>query len=86
MLERKGNVRDNGIHIRVGDILYGIMKHRVLIMALTAAGLMIGMVLSGISYLRGGDEQGIPDYQLVFREYPDKFRTVYLGIRFSQLQ
>ena len=53
MLERKGNVRDNGIHIRVGDILYGIMKHRVLIMALTAAGLMIGMVLSGISYLRG---------------------------------
>ncbi len=69
-------MRDNGIHIRVGDILYGIMKHRVLIMALTAAGLMIGMVLSGISYLRGE----------MSKEYPDKFRTVYLGIRFSQLQ
>lgn len=46
-------MRNNGIRIRVADVLYGIMKHRVLIIALTVAGLLIGVVLSGISYLRG---------------------------------
>ncbi|MDO4305302.1 MAG: AAA family ATPase [Eubacteriales bacterium] len=46
-------MRNNGIHIRIGDVLYGIIKHRILITALTAAGLLIGIVLSGISYLRG---------------------------------
>ncbi len=44
---------NNGIHIRIADILYGIIKHRILITVLTGAGLMIGIVLSGISYLRG---------------------------------
>ena len=47
-------MRNNGIQIRVADILYGIIKHRFLIIALTAAGLAIGVVLSGISYLQGG--------------------------------
>ena len=46
-------MRNNGIHIRIGDILYGIIKHRILIIVLTAAGLFIGVVLSCISYLRG---------------------------------
>lgn len=46
-------MENNGIRIRVGDVLYGIIKHRILIIALTAAGLIIGIVLSGISYLRG---------------------------------
>lgn len=46
-------MRNNGIRIRVADVLYGIMKHRILIIALTAAGLLIGMVFSGVSYLRG---------------------------------
>lgn len=39
--------------IRFSDILYGIIKHRVLIIALTIAGLLVGVVLSGISFLRG---------------------------------
>lgn len=46
-------MKNDGIHIRIGDILYGIVKHRILIIALTAAGLLLGMALSGISYLRG---------------------------------
>lgn len=46
-------MENNGIHIRIGDVLYGIIKHRILIIALTAAGLIIGVVLSGVSYLRG---------------------------------
>lgn len=46
-------MENSGIRIRIGDILYGIIKRRVMIVALTAAGLIIGIVLSGISYLRG---------------------------------
>lgn len=46
-------MKENGIHIRVADILYGVMKRRVLIIALTAIGLLVGIVFSGISYLRG---------------------------------
>ena len=44
---------NDGIHIRVADIIYGVIKHRFLIIVLTAAGLLTGVVLSGISYLRG---------------------------------
>ncbi len=44
---------NDGIRIRVGDVLYGIIKRRVLIIALTVAGLIVGVVLSGVSYLRG---------------------------------
>ncbi len=46
-------MESHGIRVRTGDILYGIMKRRVLIIALTVAGLIIGIVLSGVSYLRG---------------------------------
>lgn len=46
-------MRNNGIQIRVADVLYGIIKHRFMIIAMTAAGLIVGIVLSGISYLRG---------------------------------
>ncbi len=46
-------MRNNGIHIRIADILYGIIKHRLLIIGMTVAGLLVGMVLSGISYLQG---------------------------------
>lgn len=46
-------MRNNGINIRVSDILYGLIKHRILIIVLTTGGLFVGIVLSGISYLRG---------------------------------
>lgn len=46
-------MRNNGINIRISDIIYGVIKRRVLIILLTAAGLLTGIVLSGISYLRG---------------------------------
>lgn len=46
-------MKNNGIHIRVGDVIYGIIKHRILIIALTVVGLIIGIIISGISYLRG---------------------------------
>ena len=39
--------------IRISDILYEIVKHRVLIISLTIAGLLVGIVLSGVSFLRG---------------------------------
>lgn len=44
---------NEGIQIRVSDLLYGVYKHRILIAAMTIAGLMIGFLLSGVSYLRG---------------------------------
>jgi len=46
-------MESNGIRIRVGDVIYGIIKRRNLILALTAVGLVIGVLLSGVSYLRG---------------------------------
>ena len=46
-------MRNSGINIRISDIIYGIIKRRVLIILLTVAGLLIGMILSGISYMRG---------------------------------
>ena len=46
-------MRDNGIHIRIADIIYGIIKRRFLIIGLAVAGLLIGVVFSCVSYLRG---------------------------------
>lgn len=46
-------MRENGINIRIADIIYGLMKRRILIVVLTVSGLLVGIVLSGISYLRG---------------------------------
>ena len=39
--------------VRITDILYELIKHRILIVSLTIVGLLIGIVLSGISFLRG---------------------------------
>lgn len=39
--------------IRISDILYGIIKHRILLVSMTVAGLLVGIVLSGISFLQG---------------------------------
>ena len=39
--------------LRVSDILYAIRKHVRLIVLCTAAGLVLGIVLSVISYMRG---------------------------------
>ncbi len=46
-------MRNNGINIRISDIIYGVIKRRLLIILLTVAGLLTGIVLSGIAYLRG---------------------------------
>lgn len=46
-------MRNSGINIRISDIIYGVIKRRFLIILLTVAGLLIGVVLSGISYMRG---------------------------------
>ena len=39
--------------IRVSDILYSIRKHTKMIVLFTVAGLIMGIVLSVISYMRG---------------------------------
>ncbi len=41
------------ITLRIGDILHSIYKHKILIGALTLVGLIIGILLSMISYMRG---------------------------------
>lgn len=46
-------MKNDGIQIRISDFLYAFFKNRFLIAALTAAGLLIGIILSGVSYLRG---------------------------------
>lgn len=43
----------NGIQIRLGDMLQIIWKRRLMISLLTAAGLILGIMLYGISYLQG---------------------------------
>ena len=46
-------MRNSGIHIRVADIIYGVIKHRFLIIVLTVAGLLTGKDLIG--QLQGRD-------------------------------
>lgn len=46
-------MRESGIHIRIADIIYGIIKRRFLIIGLAVAGLLVGVVFSCVSYLRG---------------------------------
>lgn len=43
----------NGIQIRLGDVLHVVWKRRLLIIALTAAGLVLGIVLYGMGFLQG---------------------------------
>lgn len=46
-------MNNDGIQIRVSDLLHALFKHKVLIVLLTVAGLAVGILTSGISYLRG---------------------------------
>ena len=41
------------IQLRLGDLLYAMLKNKRMILLLTAAGLVVGMALSGLSFLRG---------------------------------
>ena len=43
----------DGIQIRVSDLVYQIKKRWTLILALTIAGLVAGLIISGASYLQG---------------------------------
>lgn len=46
-------MNSNGIQVRLGDLLQVMWKRRFLIIAFTAAGLIFGLLLSGISALQG---------------------------------
>lgn len=46
-------MQDEYIHLRLGDLLYALLKHRVLLFAAAAAGLAVGAALSVVSYLEG---------------------------------
>lgn len=46
-------MNSEGIQIRIGDLLHTLYKHKMLIFSLTIAGLVLGFVMSGVSYLRG---------------------------------
>ena len=72
-------MRNNGIHIRIADIIYGIIKRRLLIIGMTVAGLLVGVVLSGFPICRR-NEQRVYHYQFIFRKYADRQWTVYFGL------
>ena len=44
---------NNGIQLRIGDILYAVRKRWKLIALLTILGLGFGIILSGVNYLQG---------------------------------
>ena len=46
-------MRNNGIQLRIGDMLYAIQKRWKLIVALTFVGLVFGLLLSGVTYVQG---------------------------------
>lgn len=46
-------MNEDTLELRVSDILHTLLKHRLLIAVMTAAGLAVGIVLSIISYMRG---------------------------------
>lgn len=41
------------IQLRLGDLLHAMLKNKRMILLLTVAGLIVGMALSGLSFLRG---------------------------------
>lgn len=43
----------NGIQIRIGDLLYAVIKRWKLVLALTIIGLGFGVAMNGISYMQG---------------------------------
>ena len=46
-------MRSGGIQIRVSDLLFAIRKRWKLILLLTIGGLVLGVMMSGVSYLQG---------------------------------
>lgn len=46
-------MRNNGIQLRIGDMLFAIQKRWKLIVALTFVGLVFGLLLSGMTYVQG---------------------------------
>ena len=43
----------DGIQIRIGDLLYAVVKRWKLVLALTAMGLGFGVALYGIAFVQG---------------------------------
>ena len=41
------------IQLRLGDLLHAMLKNKRMILLLTVAGLVVGIALSGLSFLRG---------------------------------
>lgn len=46
------NVQTNGIQLRIGDMLFAIQKRWKLIMTLTFVGMVMGLLLSAVSYVQ----------------------------------
>ncbi|MBQ9719961.1 MAG: AAA family ATPase [Oscillospiraceae bacterium] len=46
-------MRNTGIQIRVGDVLFAIQKRWKVVVALTFIGLVFGLLLSGMTYVQG---------------------------------
>lgn len=46
-------MNNSAIQLRLGDLLHAIIKNRKMIMLMTLAGLLIGITLSALSFLRG---------------------------------
>lgn len=48
-------MNESGIQIRIGDLLYAVVKRWKMILAMTFAGLLLGLALVAMSYLRGSN-------------------------------
>lgn len=46
-------MNSDGMQIRLGDLVYQVKKRWVMVLALTLAGLVVGALLAGASYLQG---------------------------------
>ncbi|MDO5435325.1 MAG: AAA family ATPase [Clostridia bacterium] len=44
---------NSSIRLRLGDLIHAVIKNKKMILLLTLAGLLIGVVMSGLSFLRG---------------------------------
>lgn len=45
----------NGIQIRIGDLLYAVIKRWKMVFALTIIGFVFGIAMNGIAYIQGGN-------------------------------
>ena len=46
-------INNTGIQLRLGDLIYAVLKRWKLILALTFVGLVFGIMLSAVSYMQG---------------------------------